>query len=106
MTAIDAYTRFLVAVPLRNKTAVAVAYALVDHVFLPFGSYRSIISDQGREFCNEIWEDVMRMLGIDKMRTTAYRASANGRFERIWNTNRKQKAAHRLIMTVQLCGAT
>jgi hypothetical protein len=86
MTAIDAYTRFLVAVPLRNKTAVAVANALVDHVFLPFGSYRSIISDQGREFCNEVLEDVTRILGIDKMRTTAYRASANGRVERVHRT--------------------
>jgi hypothetical protein len=37
-------------------------------------------------FCNEILEDVTRVLGIDKMRTTAYRASANGRVERVHRT--------------------
>ena len=86
MTAIDAYTRYLVAVPLRNKTAVSVANALVEHVFLPLGSYRSIISDQGREFCNGLLDDVTKILGIDKLRTTAYRASANGRVERVHRT--------------------
>jgi transposase InsO family protein len=58
ITAIDAYTRYLVAVPLRNKMAVTVANALVEHVFLPLGAYRSLVSDQGREFCNEILEEV------------------------------------------------
>ena len=86
MTAIDAYTRYLVAVPLRNKTVVSVANALVEHVFLPLGSYRSIISDQGREFCNGLLDDVTKILGIDKLRTTAYRASANGRVERVHRT--------------------
>jgi Integrase zinc binding domain len=38
MTAIDAYTRFLIVGPLRNKSAEAVAEALVEHVFLPFGA--------------------------------------------------------------------
>jgi transposase InsO family protein len=83
LTAIDAYTRYLIAVPLRNKAAITVASALVERVFLPFGVYRSMISDQGREFCNEILDEVTRLFGIDKVRTTAYRASANGRIERV-----------------------
>ena len=86
LTAIDAFTRYLVAVPLRNKSAVIVANALVEHVFLPLGSYRSMVSDQGREFCNEVLEEVTRLLGIEKLRTTAYRASANGRVERVHRT--------------------
>ena len=85
-TAIDAYTRYLIAVPLRNKTAVSVANALVEHVFLPHGSYRSILSDQGREFCNEVLDEVTRLLGVEKLRTSAYRASANGRVERVHRT--------------------
>jgi predicted aspartyl protease len=85
-TAIDAYTRYLVAVPLRNKSAVTVANALVEHVFLPHGAYRSIVSDQGREFCNEVLDEVTRLLGVEKLRTSAYRASANGRVERVHRT--------------------
>ena len=86
LTAIDAYTRYLVAVPLRNKSALTVAGALVEHVFLPFGSYRSLVSDQGKEFCNAVLEEITTMLGIDKSRTTAYRPSANGRVERVHRT--------------------
>jgi transposase InsO family protein len=85
-TAIDAYTRYLVAVPLRNKSAVTVANALVEHVFLPHGAHRSIVSDQGREFCNEVLDEVTRLLGVEKLRTSAYRASANGRVERVHRT--------------------
>jgi transposase InsO family protein len=85
-TAIDAYTRYLVAVPLRNKSTVTVANALVEHVFLPHGAYRSIVSDQRREFCNEVLDEVTRLLGVEKLRTSAYRASANGRVERVHRT--------------------
>jgi hypothetical protein len=60
--------------------------ALVEHVFLPLGSYCSMVSDQGREFCNEVLDQVTRILGIEKLRTTAYRASANGRVERVRRT--------------------
>ena len=86
LTAIDAYTRYLVAVPIRNKTATTVASALIEHVFLPLGAYRCLVSDQGREFCNEVLEEVTQLFGIDKLRTMAYRASANGRIERVHRT--------------------
>jgi hypothetical protein len=79
-------THYLVAVPLRNKSAVAEANALVEHVFLPHGLYRSIVSDQGREFCNEVLDEVTRLFGVEKLRTTSYRASANGRVERVHRT--------------------
>jgi transposase InsO family protein len=58
LTAIDAYTRYLVAVSIRNKTATTVASALIEHVFLPLRAYRCLVSDQGREFCNEVLEEV------------------------------------------------
>ena len=83
LTAIDAYSRFLFCVPLKNKTALTVARALVEHVFLPFGSFRTIVSDQGKEFCNELLTAITTLLGIRKLRTTGYRPSANGRIERV-----------------------
>jgi hypothetical protein len=73
-------------VPLKNKTAITVATALVEHVFLPHGCCRTMVSDQGREFCNEVLEAVTSILGIRKLRTTAYRPSANGRVERVHRT--------------------
>ena len=86
LTAIDAYTRFLVAVPLRNKMAVTVADALVERILLPLGCFRTIVSDQGTEFCNELLAEVTSRLGIQKLNTTAYRASSNGRVERVHRT--------------------
>ena len=86
LTAIDAFTRFLVAVPLRDKRAITVAEALVDRVLLPFGCSRTLVSDQGSEWCNELLVEVTKVLGIQKLRTTAYRASANGRVERVHRT--------------------
>ena len=72
--------------PIKNKTAVTVANALVEHVFLPQGCYQSIVSDQGREFCNELVDAVTQVLGIRKLRTTAHKPSANGRIERVHRT--------------------
>ena len=86
LTIIDAFTRYLTAVPLRNKSALTVADALVERVFLPFGCCRSLVSDQGTEFCNDVLIETTKLLGIRKLRTTAYRASANGRVERVHRT--------------------
>jgi hypothetical protein len=86
LTAIDAFSRYLWCVPLKNKQAVTVASALVQHVLVPLGSYNSLVTDQGTEFCNEVLECVTRLLDIQKLRTTAYRPQANGRIERVHRT--------------------
>jgi hypothetical protein len=83
---IDDYTRFLITVPLKNKSAVNVANALVERVFLPFGCCRSLVSHQCTEFCNDALNEVTKLLGIQKLRTTAYRAAADGRVERVHRT--------------------
>jgi hypothetical protein len=55
LTVLDAVTRYLIAVPLKNKSALTVAEALVKNVFLLFGS---LVSDQGTEFCDVILVEV------------------------------------------------
>jgi transposase InsO family protein len=86
LTAIDAFSRCLICVPLKNKTANTVATALVEHVFLPHGCCRTMVSDQGREFCNEVLEAVTSIIGIRKLRTTEYRPSSKGQVERVHRT--------------------
>jgi transposase InsO family protein len=86
LTAIDAYSRFLWCVPIKNKQAVTVAAALVDHVLIPYGSYNYLVSDQGGEFCNEVLDSISRLMDIRKIRTTAFRPAANGRCERVHRT--------------------
>ena len=52
MTACDAFSRFVVAVPLRNKSAISVARTLVSEVVLKFGVPQCILTDLGRELQN------------------------------------------------------
>ena len=59
--------------PLRNKEATTVAKALVDHVFLKYGLCTEILSDLGEEFQNEVMTDLLRILGVSRLRTSAYR---------------------------------
>ncbi len=86
LTAVDAFTRFLIAVPIPNKTAEPVASALVISAFIPYGCWLRLNSDQGGEFNNSVLDHVTRLLNMHKTRSTAYRPQSNGRCERIHRT--------------------
>ena len=86
LTGICSFTKFLVAVPLRDKTALSVADALVKHVHLVYGVCDILVSDQGTEFINDLSECMNRALGAQRMRTTAYRPSSNGVCEKVHAT--------------------
>jgi len=80
----DCFSRFAVAVPIPNKDAHTVAKAIVENVFLRFGLCSEILSDRGREFDNAISSELCRILGIRKLRTTAYSPATNGICE-VWH---------------------
>ena len=82
MTSCDAFTRYVIAVPLCNKSALSVARALVQGVILRYGMPHCILTDLGREFQNELWRELCQLLGITRLRTTAYCPSTNGKIER------------------------
>jgi len=69
-------------VPLRNKTAVSAAQVLVREVFLKLGIPFQILTDLGGEFQNELWKEMCELLGVTRLRTTAYSPSTNGKVER------------------------
>ena len=82
LTIIDAYTRHLTSVALADKTATSVSRGLVEEVYLKLGCPRSLLSDLGTEFKNQVLEGICKLMGIQKLRTTVHRPSANGRCER------------------------
>ena len=86
LTAIDTFSRFLIAVPIRNKTAKTVATALYRFVFTKFGTSREILSDLGLEFNNDILRQMCELFGIRKLRTTAYHPECNAKVERSHRT--------------------
>jgi hypothetical protein len=83
MTCVDAYTRYLIAIPLRDKTATSIADALVTHVFCRIGLCRQLITDLGPEFQNEIFSHLCSLLHVRQLRTTSYRPNCNGKVERV-----------------------
>jgi len=83
LTMVDCFTRFLIAVPVRNKYATTIAKALNRNLFSRWGLCREILSDQGKEFDNKLMRTLCDQYGIRKLRTSGYRPSVNGRIERL-----------------------
>ena len=86
LTVMDLFTKWAEAIPIRNKEAVTVARALMDVVFARFGVPYQLLSDNGKEFDNHVMKELCRLLEVDKIRTTVYKASTNGAIERFHRT--------------------
>jgi len=83
---VDAFSRYLVASPIRDKSALSVAKVLVRDVITKFGCFQSLQTDNGKEFQNEIIHHICQLLNIDQLKITSYRPSGNGRCEIINKT--------------------
>ena len=79
----DYFTKYAMALPLPNHTAVTCAEALMKNWILTFGTPLVIHSDQGREFESELWSTMCRLLQITKTRTNPYRPQSDGMVERL-----------------------
>src|SRR6218665_441189 len=86
LTAIDYFSRWAEALPIRNQEAVTVAEALMVNVFSRFGMPRQILTDQGPCFESNLFKELCKLMEIDKIRTTPYRPSGNGMIERFHRT--------------------
>ena len=81
----DAFTKYVVAVPLRSSEAKEIMQAFLDRWCNVFGFPYHIHSDQGSNLTGELWRELCALLRIERTRTTPYRPQANGQNER---TNR------------------
>ena len=81
----DYFSKWPEAFPLKNKEAKTVATAIYQYFLTRFAHPLTLHSDQGREFCNQILEEVCKVWDMNKTRTTAYHPSGDGLVER---TNR------------------
>jgi transposase InsO family protein len=82
LTLVDHFSKWAEAIPLPNHKAPTVARALMTHVFARFGAPRQLLTDRGTEFESESFRELMKLMEIDKLRTTAYKPSTNGVVER------------------------
>ena len=58
LTAICMLTGFTFCIPLKNKTAEEVVKAYLNHICCVFGPSKKILTDNGTEFKNKMWEEV------------------------------------------------
>ena len=79
---IDVLTRYLVAEPLRTKTATEVARVFFASVICKYGIPQILVTDQGREFVNAVLQGIAELLKFTHIKTTAYHPQANGVIER------------------------
>ena len=74
-TVVDHFSKWAEAFPIRNQEAQTVAKMLIDRVFTYIGMPMQILSDQGKNFESELFKEMCKCLGIEKIRTTIYKPS-------------------------------
>ena len=86
LTIICMLTGYVFCIPLKTKQASEVLQAYIDNVYTKFGGSLKILSDNGTEFKNQLFETVAKELGVKhKIYTAPYRPSSNGRIEGFHN---------------------
>ena len=82
LTVICNLTGYVFCIPLKTKTAEEVLQAYIDNVYSKFGGSLKILSDNGTEFKNKIFEQIAKELGVVyKLYTPPYHPASNGRIE-------------------------
>ena len=86
LVCVDHFSRYVVLIPVKSKSAVAIAHGLVTQLICPHTTPRVLMSDNGTEFRNAVLAEICTMYNIKQTFTVAYHPSSNGLVER---ANRK-----------------
>ncbi|KRX14614.1 Retrovirus-related Pol polyprotein from transposon [Trichinella nelsoni] len=86
MVVTDYFTRWVEAYALPNQKAETVARKLVQQFVCRFGTPMKLLSDQGTQFQGRLVTELCKLLGIEKIRTTAYHPQCDCMVERFNRT--------------------
>ena len=78
----DYYTKWMETYAIPDQTAETVATKLFDEFVCRFGVPLELHSDQGRNFEAKVFQELCKLLGISKTRTTPYNPKSDGMIER------------------------
>lgn len=95
LTIIDRCTRWPEAFPMQDMNAETVAKIFYKDWICRYGCPVKLTSDQGRQFESTLFHELLKLLGINRIRTTAYHPQANGAVER-WHRTLKAALMARL----------
>ena len=82
----DYFTKWAEAFAIPDQTALTVADMRVREVVCRFGTPYQFHSDQGRDYESHLFQQVCKLLEVDKTRTTPYMPKSDGLVERFNRT--------------------
>jgi len=86
-------TKYPYAVPIRSKSAEEIASKLWIYFSL-FGPAKQLLSDQGKEFLNNVMNRLLAFCGVEKRTTSAYSPHVNGLTEKFNSTLIRSLSKH------------
>jgi len=86
VTLICDLTKYLVTIPIANKSANTVAKAIFESFVLKFGPMKTFISDMGTEYRNSIIKDLCKYLKVENITSSAHHHQTVGTVERSHRT--------------------
>ena len=78
LTYIDRTARWIEATPMTDITASTIAITFLNSWITRFG----VVTDRGSQFENELFQELTKLIGFYRLRTTSYHPQANGIIER------------------------
>jgi hypothetical protein len=81
MVMTDAFTKYVELAAIETKEAHVVARAFFERWICRFSAPEMLITDQGKEFCNHLMEELCNLWNIDKKRTSGYHPQTNSSAE-------------------------
>ena len=82
----DHFSKHVVAYVVRDQKARTTAKALRSRYFGLFGAPAYLLSDKGKSFTATVVENLYKLYGVKKLRTSSYHAQTNGQVERMNQT--------------------
>jgi hypothetical protein len=77
----DAFTKYAVMLAIDNKEAITVAKHIFESWICKFGTPLEFVSDNGKEFCNNLAKELYALLKIKHSTTTPYWPQCNSQAE-------------------------
>ena len=72
LTVVNMLTGYMMAVAIPNKSVETVVKAYMDHVYSIFGGSSCMLTDNGSEFRNDVFDEVCDKLGIKRVYSPVY----------------------------------
>ncbi|CAH8679458.1 unnamed protein product [Schistosoma haematobium] len=94
LTCIDRFTRWPEAIPITSITAETVAHRFVERWIALYGCPSTVTTDRGQQFESALFSSLTRLLGTERIRTTAYHPASNGLVERFHRQLKSALRAH------------